>query len=116
MGKSLRTVLALIFILVGLAANSHVSAQVSPVSFDTVKREAEKGDYQLISMQELWKLYQQNNNLLLIDTRQEWEYQAGYIKGAVHFSMEPTWMARLTQRGPLQQFLGPDQNRNLVFY
>jgi len=74
-----------------------------------VQAEAKRGGYRLIDMDELWQLYQQaGNNLLLIDTRQDWEYYAGYIEGALNFSMEPTWLARITQRGALEQFLGPD--------
>ena len=92
-------------------------AQPKVASNADVQAEAKRGGYQLINMDELWQLYQQaDNNLLLIDTRQEWEYHAGYIKGAAFFSMEPTWLARMTQRGALEQFLGPEKTKILVFY
>lgn len=82
-----------------------------------VQQEAEKGNYRLIDVDELWEIYQDNEtNALLIDTRQEWEFQTGHIAGSAHFSMETTWFARLIQRGPMAQALGPDKDRILVFY
>lgn len=84
---------------------------------DTLLDEARKGEYQLINLDSLLNLYQnKTKKFLLIDTRQEWEYHSGYIKGAVNFPLEPTWLARMTQRGALEQFLGPDKSKILVFY
>jgi len=95
---------------------SHLSA-AQPQIPSYVQAEAQRDGYRLLDMNELWKLYQQaGKNLLLVDTRQDWEYQAGYIKGALNFPMEPTWLARITQRGALEQFLGPDKTRAIVFY
>ncbi len=83
----------------------------------SVEREAERGKYNLIDIERLWELYQgDSNNLLLIDTRQEWEFRAGHISDAIHFSMEPTWFSRLIQRYALAQKLGPDKDQILIFY
>ena len=88
-----------------------------PDSLKAVEVEASKGGYQLIDVDSLWLLYQdKQQNLLLVDTRQEWEYHAGYIQGAVLFSMETTWLARMTQRDALEQFLGKDKSKTIVFY
>lgn len=82
-----------------------------------VQAEAARGGYRLINTAELAKLYQQPPaNLLLVDTRQDWEYRSGHIKGAVDFPMEPTWWSRWRARGPLGALLGPDKNRLVVFY
>ncbi len=82
-----------------------------------VQQEAKDGGYQLINVDGLWDQFQNNkDNLLLIDTRQEWEHHAGFIKDSINFPMEPTWLARLTQKGALEQFLGPDKNKTFVFY
>ena len=54
--------------------------------------------------------------MLLVDTRQDWEYRTGHIQGAVNFSMEPTAWARWRSQGPLAKFLGPDRDRTMVFY
>jgi hypothetical protein len=82
-----------------------------------VRAEAARGGYRLISTEELAKLYRQPPaNLLLVDTRQDWEYRSGHLKGAVNFPMEPTWVCRWRSRGPLTKLLGPDKNRAVVFY
>jgi rhodanese-related sulfurtransferase len=54
--------------------------------------------------------------MLLVDTRQEWEYRSGHIKGALNFPIEPTWLSRWRNKGALAKFLGPDKNRFIVFY
>jgi len=102
------------FLLLPLAC---LRVQAAQVNLNTVQAEAKDGGYQLIDVDGLWKIYQSNKEkLLLVDTRQEWEYHSGYIQGAVNFSMEPTWLARLTKRGALEQFLGPDKSKTIVFY
>jgi rhodanese-related sulfurtransferase len=53
---------------------------------------------------------------MLIDTRQEWEYRAGHIAGALLFPMEPTWWARWRKAGALRELLGEDKDRLVVFY
>ena len=84
---------------------------------DVVLEEARKGGYQLIDLDGLQRLYKaEGSKLLLVDTRQEWEYHSGYIKGALNFPLEPTWLARMTQRGALDQFLKPHKSKTLVFY
>jgi rhodanese-related sulfurtransferase len=52
----------------------------------------------------------------MVDTRQEWEYRTGHIKGALNFPMEPTGWARWRKKGALSKFLGPDKNQLIVFY
>jgi len=80
-------------------------------------REAKKGGYKLLTVEELWGFYEKSPvELLLVDTRQEWEYRAGHIKGAVNFPMEPTWLSRWHKRSALAKRLGPDRNSLVVFY
>ncbi|MCF8126390.1 MAG: rhodanese-like domain-containing protein [Desulfotignum sp.] len=87
------------------------------VTWEDVLAEAEAGGYRIITTSELAELYQrQDDDLLLVDTRQEWEFQTGHIAGAVNFSMEPTWWERWRKAGDLEHFLGPDKDRTLVFY
>ena len=52
----------------------------------------------------------------ILDVRTRLEFSRGHIEGAVNFPMEPTWLARLTKRGELEQFLGTDKQRQIVFY
>jgi predicted sulfurtransferase len=82
-----------------------------------VQEEAKQGGYRLITTDELQGIIMRDPAaVMLVDTRQDWEYAAGHIKGAVNFPMEPTWLARLTKRGELEQFLGPDKKKKIVFY
>jgi hypothetical protein len=86
-------------------------------TWDDVMAEAEAGGYKIISTEELADRYRRNPTAItMIDTRQEWEYRTGHIKGAVNFSMEPTAWARWRKTGDLGKFLGPDKDRLLVFY
>jgi hypothetical protein len=117
MKRFVRILSALLILIVGVA-HSHQCLAGQPVSFSTdIQAEAQRGGYRLLDLNGLWELYRQAGNIpMLIDTRQDWEYQAGHIKDAVNFPMEPTWLARFTQRGALEQFLGPDKTRTIVFY
>lgn len=86
-------------------------------TLEDVRIEAKRGNYGLISAEEIVDHIRKDpQNLLLVDTRQEWEYRAGHIRGAVNFPMEPTWLSRWRKSKPLQTFLGTDKNRLIVFY
>lgn len=86
-------------------------------SIEQVRKEALRGGYRLIDTDKLWDWYQTDaDSVLLVDTRQEWEYRTGHIKGALNFSMEPTWWARWRARGALENLLGDDKDRSIVFY
>ena len=79
--------------------------------------EAEAGGYRIITTEALAEKYGKGPSApMLIDTRQEWEYRAGHIAGALLFPMEPTWWARWRKAGALREFLGPDKDRTVVFY
>ena len=87
------------------------------VSWDDVLEESRQGNYQIISTNELWNLYKSDpESLLLIDTRQEWEYRTGHIKTAINFPMEPTWLSRWRKKSALGTVLEADKNRLIVFY
>jgi hypothetical protein len=114
-----KALLALVIIAITMGAIWHTNRVVPPkqVSWDYVRAEAKHGGYKLIQTDELWKRYQtEPENLLLVDTRQEWEYRTGHIKNALNFPIEPTWLSRWRKKGALQTFLGPDKNRLIVFY
>ena len=86
-------------------------------SMAQVHQEAETGRYQLMDAVTLWHLYQTDrNNLLLVDTRQEWEYNTGHITGSLNFPMEPKWWARWMGRGKLYALLTPYKENTIVFY
>ncbi len=113
------SILALLAFAVTAGALWLTNEAVAPreATWDDVLAEAEQGGYRLLSTEALWKRYsEKGNGLLLVDTRQEWEYRAGHIKGAVNFPMEPTWLSRWRKKGELEALLGKDRDRFIVFY
>ena len=89
----------------------------SQATLENVRTEARNGGYRLITTEELWGWFQaDSNDLLLVDTRQEWEYRSGHIRGAVNFPMEPTWLSRWRKKSALSQLIGTGKNRTIVFY
>ena len=114
-----KAILALIAVSLTIGFIWYGNRTVTPqkADWDDVRAEAIQGGYQLISTAKLWQQYQSNlTSLLVVDTRQEWEYRSGHILGAVNFPMEPTWLSRWRKKGDLGTVLGPDKNRLIVFY
>ena len=113
------TLLALLAIAatVGILWQTNGVDTPKEVTWDDVVAEAKAGGYRLISTDDLWKQYSGNrDNLLLVDTRQEWEYRSGHMQGAVNFPIEPTWLTRWQKKGDLGKLLGADKDRFIVFY
>ncbi|MDQ7784343.1 MAG: rhodanese-like domain-containing protein [Desulfomonilaceae bacterium] len=114
-----KTVLVLTAVMATLGAVwfSNQPAPTTESTWADVLAEAERGGYRLIDTENLRKLYEEEpRTVLLVDTRQEWEYVTGHIPESVNFSMEPTWWSRLRNRGPLETLLGADKERPIVFY
>lgn len=118
MQNKLKSIVAVVAIVltVGLLWHTNRTAPPATPTMDDVVAEAEAGGYELVSTEELAAMREQKPNLLLVDTRQGWEYRAGHIEGAVLFPMEPTAWARWTNRDDLAELLGPDKDRPVVFY
>ncbi len=118
MKKSSSVLLALTAVIITVFSVWFVNrpAPLEEGTWDDVLAEAETGGYSLITTEELADLYQRDSDLLLVDTRQEWEYRTGHIKGARNFSMEPTWWERWTRADELDEFLGGDKDQTIVFY
>ena len=97
------------------AQEAHCAA--SAPSLEDVRAEAVQGGYRLIDLGELReRLEREPGRLLLVDTREDWEYRTGHIPDAINFSFEPTTWAGLTNLWPLRETLGVDRTRPLVFY
>lgn len=113
-----RVINLIIFLVIFCCSGLMPSALLSAADPETlVIQEAERGGYRLIEIDALKELYQNKaDRILLVDTRQDWEYRSGYIKGAHHFPIEPTWFSRLIQRNALGLLLGPDRDKILIFY
>ncbi len=119
MQRKRTTILALMAVVLTLGVLWYSNRPVitKEATWEDVKAEAITGGYRLINTEELAKLYRQDSQkVLLVDTRQDWEYRTGHIPESVNFSMEPTAWARWRSQGPLAKFLGPDRDRTIVFY
>ena len=119
MKSSGRTLLAVIAVLLTFGWLWYSNREPAPeqATWEDVVAEAEAGGYRLIATDRLAKRYRENrSDMLLVDTRQGWEYRTGHIEGAVNFPMEPTWWARWREADELEAFLGPDKGRFIVFY
>jgi hypothetical protein len=113
------TLIAFMAVLLTIGALWFTNRTVTPkqATWDDVLAEARNGGYKTITTEELCERYQRNaKSLLLVDTRQEWEYRTGHIKGALNFPIEPTWWSRRSKASALERFLGPDKDRMVVFY
>ncbi len=114
--RTLTSVLAVVATAVVLWYTNQPAAPRT-ADWDDVLDEARTGAYQLINTDQLWKRYRKNpDNLLLVDTRQAWEYRSGHLKGALNFPMEPTWLSRWRNKSALADLLGSDKGRFMVFY
>ena len=119
MNKKVTGFLALAAILLTTLTLWYTERPVIPkqASWDDVLAEAQRGGYEIISTEDLAKrFFEYPSEMLLVDTRQEWEYRTGHIKGAVNFPMEPTWRAHWTKADKLEKMLGPEKDHLLVFY
>jgi hypothetical protein len=114
--KALLT-LAAVALTVGYLWQANREVAFQTATWQDVLAEASQGGYKLITTDELSNKYKAKpDSILLVDTRQEWEYRTGHIKNAVNFPMEPTWLSRWRNKGTLEKLLGPDKNRLIVFY
>lgn len=113
------TFIALLAVLLTVGALWLTNRAVAPkeATWDDVLAEANAGGYQIITTEELSERYLKDaKSLLLVDTRQEWEYRTGHLKGAVNFPMEPTGWSRWRKASALEALLGPDKDRTIAFY
>ena len=111
--------IASLAVLITVGALWFTNRAVTPrqATWDDVLAEARNGGYKIITTEELYERYQKDaKSLLLVDTRQEWEYRTGHLLGAVNFPMEPTSWSRWSKASALERFLGPDKDRMVVFY
>ena len=119
--RTIRTTLvAVLAVLLTVTALWLTNRAVTPkeATWDDAVAEAREGGYRLVTTTELaeWYARADETGLLLVDTRQDWEFHAGHIEGALLFPMEPTAFARWRKKGELAEVLGPDKERPVVFY
>jgi predicted sulfurtransferase len=115
--KTIILALLAVCITLGILWYGHRPVILKKATHVDVLAEAQRGGYRLVSTEKLWELFSRDaDKLLIVDTRQEWEFRTGHIKGALNFPMEPTWWARWRKASYLKAFLGADKDRTIVFY
>ena len=115
----IKNIMALTVVCLTIGVLWFTNRAVTPktATWEDVVSESESGGYSLITTKELHERYTRDSEPpLIVDTRQEWEFRTGHIKNAVNFPMEPTWFSRWQKASALEEFLGPDKNRVIVFY
>ena len=113
------TLIALVAVLLTVAALWFTNRVVTPkeATWDDVLAEAKTNGYRIITTEELAERHRKDaKSLLLVDTRQEWEYRTGHLKGALNCPVEPTGWSRWRRAAELETFLGPDKDRAIIFY
>ncbi len=113
------TLIALVAVLLTIGSLWFTNRVVAPkpTTWEDVLAEARNGGYKIITTGELSeRCRNEAKSLIVVDTRQEWEYRTGHLQGAVNFPIEPTWWSRWRKASALEPFLGPDKNRTIVFY
>ena len=115
--RSIWVAFAAMAVVVGILWFTNRAVTPKEATWEDVLGEARQGGYGIIKTEELWDGYRKDpETMLLVDTRQGWEYRTGHIKGSVNFPMEPTAWSRWTKQSSLEAFLGPNRNRSIVFY
>jgi hypothetical protein len=118
----LRTRSVLAFLLISLftfSGQGHGVTDPQAQALAQVQEEARKGNYRLIAPETIKAQFLKNpTSLFLVDTRQEWEYQREYIRGAKNLPVTPNWWTQYSPwvRGEMTKLLGPDKKRGVVFY
>jgi 3-mercaptopyruvate sulfurtransferase SseA len=113
--KGVILAIASVGLAIGYLSLTHSNPTPKEITWEDVLTDARKWGYQVITTEQLSKLHKEKD-ILLVDTRQDWEYRRGHIKGAVNFPIEPTWWSRWRKSGALEAALGPDKERSIVFY
>ncbi len=119
MHKRITTLIAAMAVVITAGALWLTNRAAVPVqaTWDDVLAEAKAGGYKIITTEELAGKYHSNpGGLFLVDTRQEWEYRTGHLKGAANFPIEPTAWSRRRRAQALATLLGPDKSRTIIFY
>ncbi len=102
-----------------LSGAAHAATEAQDQALAQVQEEARKGNYRLIAPETIKVQFLKNPTFLfLVDTRQEWEYQRGYIQGAANLPVTPSWWTQYSPwaRSEMKKLLGPDKERHVVFY
>ncbi len=105
--------------ILALSRPAYPGAELRMQQLAQVQEEARRGNYKLITPESMREGYLKNSSsFLLVDTRQDWEYQQEHIQGAVNLPVTLSWWTQYSPwaRAEMKKFLGPDKKRQAVFY
>lgn len=105
--------------ILALSRPAYPGAELRTQQLAQVQEEARRGNYKLITPESMREGYLKNSSsFLLVDTRQDWEYQQEHIQGAVNLPVTLSWWTQYSPwaRAEMKKFLGPDKKRQAVFY
>ena len=81
-------------------------------------RDGERDGYKLIDTKELSQLLKSGEEVLIIDARADYEFEAGHIPGSTNLEFDLGDRMGLpdAKRAAFEELAGPDKERKLVLY
>lgn len=109
--------IAIILFFLG-AAHCAFGGEKPPPWLERANAEAAAEGYGILSFEQLYQLYENGDDLLVIDSRAGYEYRMGHLPDAVNFEFDLADRSRLTdeKRKEYIKLLGGDLNRRIVAY
>ncbi len=107
-------------LLVACSAASNGASEIEAEALAIkVSQELQKGQYQIVSTEELKQWFDEDKDMLIVDTMPyEASYKKQHIPGAVQFEFPIEEINQLDEatRADFEALLGPDKSRTIVFY
>ena len=88
------------------------------VWWDQLVDEAQRDGYSLITLENLKNIYKSKEPFLILDTRTEYEYNAGHLPKAINieFDLGDKLQFRQEKKAAFLKLLGPDKSRKIIIY
>jgi phage shock protein E len=98
--------------------SSGTPADEQPVWWKQLADEAKKDGYGLVTMDDLKRLYDSKEHLLILDTRTDYEFKDGHLPDAVNlpFDLGDKLQLRPEKKKAFLKLLGPDKERKIIIY
>lgn len=89
-----------------------------PSWWDQLSDEAQKESYSLLSLDGLNRLYELDEQFLIVDVRAHYEFDEGHLPDSVNFEFDLGDKLKLKpeKKKAFLELLGPDKNKKVVFY
>ena len=89
-----------------------------PLWWEQAEAEAEREGYDLITLDDLEKLYDSDKDFLIVDVRPDYEFNSGHLPKAanIEFHLGERLALDDSKRKAFEDLLGPDKNRTIVIY